>query len=151
MKSYEAMRLMVGGFAVDMAKRLVLSSRMIHKWCEPTEDYSDSGSLNPLDRLDSMMDEAQRLGQSALEIYAPIRYLCQGHGVFLPLPNHTCSTSDISKQTIKTIKEFGEALTRAAESLEDDKLTVSERKDVLREMDEAIHEMLTLKGMFHDL
>lgn len=140
---------MVGRFAVDMAKRLVLSSRMIHKWCEPTEDYSDSGSFNPLDRLDSMMDEAQRLGQSAHEIYAPLRYLSDGRGVFIPLPKSSCSMSDITFQSAKTIKEFGDALTAAGTALEDDKLTPNERRTVLREMDEAIHEMLTLKGMFH--
>jgi len=51
MESHEALKLAVGTDAVKMAKRLGRSSSLVHKWCEPSTDFSDSGALNPLDRL----------------------------------------------------------------------------------------------------
>jgi hypothetical protein len=149
-ESNEAMRRLVAGDAIAMARVLGRSSSLVHKWCEPITDFSASGAFSPLDRLSMMMAEAQRLGRQPVDLYAPIRYLGQGHGVFLPLPKDTCSTNDISRQTVKTIKEFGEALTSAADALEDERLTPNERRKVLKEMDEAVHEMLTLRGLFHE-
>lgn len=148
MESYEAMRLLVGGDSVAMAKRLGRSSSLIQKWCEPNTDFTASGAYNPLDRISGMMDEADRLGKSTKEILAPLRYLAADRGVFIPLPQTNCSSEQICLQTAKTIKEVGEALTEAGRALEDHQLTPNERRKVLKEMDEAVHELLTLEGMF---
>ena len=138
----------MGGDSVAMAKRLGRSSSLIQKWCEPSTDFSDSGAYNPLDRINGMMDEAELLRKSSKDILAPIRYLSKGRGFFIPTPKITFSSNQIILQTAKTIKEVGEALTAAGMALEDNKLTPNERRQVLREMDEAIHELTLLEGMF---
>ncbi len=150
MESHEAVRLLVGGDAVAMAKRLGLSVSLIHKWCEPSADFSDSGAYNPLDRICAMILEAGRLGKSAHEVYAPLRYLADGHGVFIPLPQKDCSCEQISLQASRVMKEVGEALTAAGQALQDVKLTPNDRRQILKEMDEAIHEMLMFQGMIRN-
>ncbi|NOQ52481.1 MAG: hypothetical protein GQ578_09735 [Desulfuromonadaceae bacterium] len=148
MESYDAMRQLVGGDAREMAKRIGRSSSLIQKWCEPSNDYSDSGAYNPLDRLEGMMDEAEKLNKHPREIYAPIRYLSQDRGVFIPLPQNSCSIEQICDQTARVIKEVGEALSAAGALLEQKNLTPIARKRALKEIDEALHELATLQGMF---
>ena len=147
MESHEAMRLLVGGDAILMAKRIGRSSSLVQKWCEPSIDFTDSGAYNPLDRTNAMMEEAERLKKSTLEILAPVRYLATGRAMVIPIPKIQCNTANICRQTIRTIKEVGEALTEASKALEDDRLTPDERRQVLKEMDEALHALSKLQGM----
>ncbi len=147
MESHEAMRLMVGGNAREMAKRIGRSVSLVQKWCEPSADFSDCGAYNPLDRIHAMLEEAKRLNKTPLEIYAPLRYLTEGHGVFIPLPQESCSIEQITIQTAKVIKEVGEALTAAGTALADQNLSPNERRLMMREIDEALHALATLQGM----
>ncbi len=149
MQSHEAMRLLIGGDSIPTARRLGVSSRLVQRWCEPNTDYSDQKAYNPLDRLEGAMEEAKRLKKSPREIYAPIRYLVQDEGIFIPLPKCQVSCESITLQMAKTMKEVGEAMAAAGKALEDMNLTPAERSQTMREMDQAIHELLTLAGMFH--
>lgn len=61
MKSYEAIGRAIGHQATEFAKRLGLSTSMIYKWTEPCNDYSTSGALNPVDRLETVIETALRI------------------------------------------------------------------------------------------
>lgn len=138
----------MGGDSVAMAKRLGRSSSLVQKWCEPTTDFTDNGAYNPLDRIAGMMEVAEQNGKSSLEILAPVRYLASGRALVIPTTQNKSCPEEINIQTAKTMKEFGEAIAVAADALQDKKLSPNERKVVLKEMDEALHALLTLEGMF---
>ena len=142
------MRQLVGGDSIAAAKRLGRSSSLIQKWCEPNTDFSDSGAYNPLDRISGMMEVAEQKGKTSLEILAPVRYLSKDRALVIPISKKPSCPEEICTQTAKTMKEFGEAIAVAADALQDNKLTPNERKTVLKEMDEALHALLTLEGMF---
>lgn len=147
MESHEALRLLVGGDALAMAKRLGRSPSLMHKWCEPSLDFTDCGAYNPLDRIAAMMEEAIRLKKPSLQVYAPIRFLAEGHGVFIPLPKESCSIAQITIQTAKVIKEVGEALAVAGAALENQALSPNKRREIAKEVDEALHALATYQGM----
>ncbi|TLM66036.1 MAG: hypothetical protein FDZ69_07585 [Deltaproteobacteria bacterium] len=142
MESYEAFRRVVGGDAVTMAKRLGRSSSLVHKWCEPHADFTDSGTRNPLDQLEIVLETAQKLNRAPRDAFAPIFYLAESvGGLFLPPVPRTIETSDYSKQLCKAIKEAGEAFATSARALEDDNLSPNERRLILRDIYEAIAEL----------
>lgn len=148
MESFEALRRAVAGDAVPMAKRLGTSSSLVHKWCEPHADYSESGTRNPLDRLEIIIETALRSGRAPRDAYAPIFFLADSFGgLFLPPVPRTIETSDYSKQLCRSIKEAGEAFSAMAKALEDDRLSQNERRAILREIYEAIAELSALAGM----
>lgn len=148
MESYEAFRRAVAGDAVPVAKRLGMSSSIVHKWCEPHADFSESGTRNPLDRLEIVIEAALRSGRSPRDAFAPIFFLADSFGgLFLPPVPRTIETNDYSKQLCKAIKEAGEAFAEVARALEDDNLSPNERRVMLREIYEAIAELSALAGL----
>lgn len=148
MESYEALRRAVGGEAVQVARRLGMSSSLVHKWCEPHADYSESGTRNPLDRLEIVIEAAVKAGRSPRDAYAPVFYLADScGGLFLPPVPRTIETSDYSKQLCKSVKEAGEAFAAAASALEDDDLSPNERRKILKEIYEAIAELSAFARM----
>lgn len=46
MKSFEAIRRMVGGFHEEIAKAIHRSANLVYRWTLPTTDYTDSGAFN---------------------------------------------------------------------------------------------------------
>jgi hypothetical protein len=125
-----------------------MSSSIVHKWCEPHSDFSESGTRNPLDRLEIVVETALKAGRSPRDAYAPIFFLADSvGGLFLPPVPRTIETSDYSKQLCRSIKEAGEAFSALAAALEDDKLSPNERRRILREIYEAIAELSALAGL----
>lgn len=148
MHSHDALKRTAKGYFREIAKRLGLSKETIYKWTEPTEDFSASGAYNPLDRIEAMIDEAQRLGVPQVDALAPIHYLAQRFGgFFLPPVPRTCQQKDISHQLCKTMKEVSESFAVAAAALEDDHLTPNERKEMLSSAYEGLHELTALIAM----
>lgn len=142
MESHEAMKLAVGSNAVKVAKRLGRSSSLVHKWCEPSTDFSDSGALNPIDRLEMTIEVALNEGHPLSGAFAPVYYLAQRFGgLFFPPVKHQVNTLEYSKQLCAVVKEAGEAFAAAAEALEDDVLSPNERRKVSRELHEALAAM----------
>ncbi|WP_020675524.1 phage regulatory CII family protein [Geopsychrobacter electrodiphilus] len=139
MESYEAMRRAVGGAAVKVARRLGRSSSMVQKWCEPSNDFTTSGALNPLDRIEGVIEVAVQERRRSCDAYAPIYFLAQRFGgLFLPPIPMTIKTSEISAQLCRTVKEAGDAFSVAAKALEDDNLSPNERREILKEAHEAM-------------
>lgn len=151
MESHEALRRSVGGDAIKVAKKLGRSSSIVHKWCEPSNDFSTSGSLNPLDRTEIIIETSLREGRVPRDAFAPIFYLAARFGgLFLPPVPRTIETCDYSKQLCRVIKEAGEAFSAAAGALEDDVLSPNERKKILKEIFEAIAELSTFARMIEE-
>lgn len=148
MESHEAMRRAVGRDAVKVAKRLGRSSSMVHKWCEPAADFTDSGAFNPLDRIEGTIEVALKEDRKSADAFAPIYYLAQRFGgLFLPPIPRTINTHEISTQLMRTVKEAGEAFSVAAAALEDDDLSPNERREILREAHEAMAAFAELTRM----
>lgn len=134
MKSFEALELAVGKKTAEFAKRLRLSTSLIHKWTEPSTDYTDSGALNPLDRVEHIIESALSLGNNAEDAYAPIQYLTERFGlILLKLPQICDNTEAVSKELLQTVKEFGELAGAAGKALQDGKINQREASRIEKE------------------
>ena len=131
MKSYEAIARAVNGLAVEIAKRLRLSTSMIYKWMEPCTDYSDSGALNPLDRLETLIESALQFNPHRDDALAPLQYLNERFNLIaFPCPQKQQTTTEISQELLKTISEFGELSKISSDALEDRILTSDEKQNI---------------------
>lgn len=142
MESYQAMRMLIGGDTVALAKRLNRSTSLLHKWGEPHTDYEQSGAMNPLDRLEIMIEFARGAGRTDDEALAPIHWLANRFDclVLPPSPRHH-DDQVYARWLCRAVKEAGEAFAAAADALADGKLTTHERRRVSRELHHAISAM----------
>ncbi len=108
MESWEAMACAINGKTKDVAKALHLTTALIYKWQEPSADFTDSGAFNPLDRLETIIQESLSQGTPTAKAYAPIHYLAQKfHLCCFPLGRKSVGTVDLARNLMKTIEEFG--------------------------------------------
>ncbi len=131
MKSYEAIAKAVNGLAVEFARHLRLSTSLLYKWMEPCTDYTDSGALNPLDRLETLLESAQQLNPRRDDALAPLQYLNERFGLIaFPRPHNQQTTTEISQELLKTIAEFGKLAQYASTALEDGIITPEEAQNI---------------------
>lgn len=148
MKSYEAIRRMVGGHHEEIAKAIHRSANLVYRWTLPTLDYSESGAFNDLDRLEAGMRRALELGVPQVDALAPIHCLALAFGGrFLPPVPHACNLADLGRQLTRAMKEVSESFAMTAAALEDDKLTPAERRKIIKETYEGIHELCRIVSM----
>lgn len=135
MKSFEAIGMTVGRDRVEHAKALHKSVHLISKWTEPSTDFTDSGTFNPLDRIETMIETALKIGNvSRPHALAPLYYLagrfnCQ----LLPIPSQHPCLQDLSTQLCKTISEFGEMVAAAGDAMTDGVISPDERRRIEKE------------------
>lgn len=87
MDTYQALAVAIGPHVAAVAKRLQKSTSLIHKWMEPSTDWTDSGTLNPLDRLTDIIETARACGQGDAA-YEPVRWLARRFGMIcIPAPD----------------------------------------------------------------
>jgi hypothetical protein len=142
MRSFEAINKAISGNTVEVAKKLHLSSSLIRKWQEPTADYDDSGAYNPLDRIEEIIDTAIKCGVSEADALAPIRYLAEKYNLILiPISKTAEKPSELQKELLKTIKEFGELAQAASGALLDGKITSTESRRIEKEAWELIRQV----------
>ncbi|MHC1697739.1 MAG: phage regulatory CII family protein [Geobacteraceae bacterium] len=148
MKSYEAMERCIGRNTVAVAKAIQKSVSLVGKWKEPALDFTDSGTLNPLDRLESVIRTAIIEGQSKDDAMAPILYLAQRFNfMVIALPDTNNHANDIVRQSHKCIKEFGDYISTFSDALLDGRITPSERKSIEKEGFQAIQQIMTVLQM----
>ena len=148
MESFESLRMAIGVHAVRVAKALGLSSSLVHKWCEPHFDFSDSGALNPLDRIETVISTALREGQAQRDALSPLFYLASRFDcIVLPPVPRVIDTRDYSRQLCEAMKEAGQAFATAAEALEDDNISTNERRKITRDAYKAIEALSKLVRM----
>jgi hypothetical protein len=145
MKSHEALATAINRSTPDHAKVMHLSTSSVNKWQEPNSDFSDSGSHNPLDRVESIMETSLKLGNPADVALSPVFYLAAKFN-FVPLllPSVPPNLSDLSKQLNHLVKDFGDLLETSASALEDGRVTPDER----RSMDKCAQHLLSALGVY---
>lgn len=118
MKTHEAMKKAIQGDAIEHAKALRLNVRSVYRFCEPTTDFSDSGALNPLDRLETVIATSMAMGHPAEDAQAPLVYLAQRfNGTYLPgLAQHK-SFPALTSQVCKTVARFGDMIESVGSSV----------------------------------
>lgn len=135
MKSFEAMGMAIGRDRVEHAKALHKSVHLISKWTEPSTDFTDSGTFNPLDRIETIIETALKVGNVApSHALAPLYYLagrfnCQ----LLPIPSQHPCLQDLAAQLSSTIKEFGDMVSAAGEAMQDGIISPDERRLIEKE------------------
>jgi hypothetical protein len=142
MKSYEAIQKAISGNTVEHAKRLHRSTALINKWQEPTIDFEDSGSFNPLDRIETIIETSLALGTDTKKALAPIQFLAERFNqILIPVPDtNNVDMETVVKELMKTIEEFGHLSKEAAEALKDNKISPREVKKIEKEVWDLIRQ-----------
>ena len=132
MESWEALGKCVGRDTVKHAKALGRSTALINKWTEPSTDFSDSGALNPVDRIETMIETALSLGNvSRHDALAPLQYLALRFGcTLIDLPPSLPHLKDLTDKINQASKEFGHFISANCEALEDGRITPDERTTI---------------------
>lgn len=134
MKSYEAIQKAVDGKTIEHAKALHKSTSLVHKWQEPSADYTDSGSHNPLDRIETIIRTSLSLGNQPDIAFAPIQYLAEQFNLALiPIVHVKYQHSDLRQELLKTVAEFGDLAKAASQAMKDSKLTKREAAYIQKE------------------
>jgi hypothetical protein len=142
MRSFEAINRAISGNTVEVAKKLHLSSSLIRKWQEPTADFDDSGAYNPLDRIEEIIDTANKCGVPEADALAPIQYLAEKYNlIIIPISKTADKPTEIQKELLKTIKEFGDLAQAASGALLDGKITSTETRRIEKEAWELIRQV----------
>jgi hypothetical protein len=103
----------------QVAADLGLSPSMIYKWAEPTNQAAGSGTVNPLDRIESLL---QSTGDHRL-----VQWVCQRAGGFFILnPKNTAHPHFLIPATNQIVQEFANLLHVIAASTANEKITPAE-------------------------
>lgn len=144
MKSYEALERCIGRNTVAVAKALHRSVALVHKWKEPTTDFSDSGALNPLDRIETTIRTAMAEGQGRAAALAPVEYLAQRFGLCVVTLPESAALPSLLRCSHRSIKEFGEFIAELSGSLEDGRISPTERRRIEKEGLEALQQIAVI-------
>ncbi len=108
----------------QVAADLGLSLSMIYKWAEPPDPAAGSGSTNPLDRVEALLNctEDRRL----------VQWICQRAGGFFILnPKiNKPHPSFLIPATNEIVQEFADLLAVIAAAAADNQITRKESKDI---------------------
>lgn len=129
-ESHEVIRALVQKVgAKEVADALGLSLPLIYKWSQPA-DESGSGSVNPLDRVASLVACAEDDG--------PIKWLCRKAGGYFvedKAPDHACQQSTVPA-THEIVQEFADMLAVIARAGADDKICDREAREIREQWEE---------------
>ncbi len=156
MKSHEAMDIAIGRHTEHVSKAVGLGTSTVHKWQEPYKAVKDiqvnrSGTYNPLDRIETVIEAALKCSQSEKDAYAPIRFLAQRFNqILVPLPEKSKNLTEVQRELMRTIKEFSDLTQTASEGLEDGEVTRMEAKDIIKEGWELIQQVSAFMKLIED-
>lgn len=124
MHSYELLREVFDKKATkQVAADLGLSLSMVYKWAEPPNHASGSGTGNPLDRIEALL---QSTGDNRL-----VQWICQRAGGFFILnPKNTPHPHYLIPATNQIVQEFADLLAVIATATADEKITQAEAKQI---------------------
>lgn len=142
MKSFEAIQESIAGKTSEHAKALGRASITINKWQEPTADYTDSGRLNPLDRIETIMHTSIRLGVSKTPL-APLHYLAAVFNhVAIPVPKSSTSLSDLTNELLDAVREFGGLAEEASKAMGDGEISRRDFEKIEKQAHRACREIM---------
>ena len=124
MHSYELLREVFDKKAPkQVAADLGLSLSMVYKWAEPPDHAAGSGTGNPLDRIEALL---QSTGDHRL-----VQWICQRAGGFFILnPKNTPHPHFLIPATNQIVQEFADLLHVIAAATADEKITQAEAKEI---------------------
>jgi hypothetical protein len=130
METYLSLKKCINGNTVGTAKELGLKTITVNKWQEPHTDFTDSGSYNPLDRINTIIHHSVREKNPPDIAYAPLYCLADEHKhICFPVPEFSCEKG-LSRELHESIKEFGRLIASATEAMEDNRISRSEAMDI---------------------
>jgi len=131
MKSHEAIQTAISGKTIEHARALHLATSTIHKWQEPATDFTDSGNLNPVDRIETIIANALSLGSEPKKALAPLFYLAaRFRHVAVPLPNASPCGKALAQKLIKSIENFATLTRDGSVALEDGVISKKEARNI---------------------
>lgn len=135
-ESYEALEECIRRDSASVARAINLSLKLVQKWKEQPatdEDYAQSGTRNPLDRLEHIITTIQKLAPD--RAFIPINWLCARFGFAPPvkLPQYH-PNKNINHALLEWTKEFGETCRAVSAALEDGRVSGAEFKKIHREL-----------------
>ena len=124
MHSYELLRAVFDRTAPkQVAADLNLSLSMVYKWAEPPDSASGSGTNNPLDRIEALL---QSTGDQRL-----VQWICQrAGGFFIKNPKDVPYPHFLIPATNQIVQEFADLLAVIATAAADSQITQTESKQI---------------------
>jgi hypothetical protein len=124
MHSYELLREVFDKKAPkQVAADLGLSLSMVYKWAEPPDHAAGSGTSNPLDRIEALL---QSTGDHRL-----VQWICQrASGFFILNPKNTPHPHYLIPATNQIVQEFADLLAVIATAAADSQITSAESKQI---------------------
>lgn len=142
MRSHEAIQDAIAGDTIEHARALHLSTSTVHKWQEPSTDFTDSGSLNPLDRVKTIIHTSLRLGRSK-NPYAPLHHLAADCShVAIPVPKPNANLADLTNELLDSVREFGKLSEEAAKSMASGDISLRELERIERRANITYREIM---------
>jgi hypothetical protein len=124
MQSYELLREVFDQTAPKkVSADLGLSLSMIYKWAEPPDHAAGSGTGNPLDRIEALIQSTsdQRL----------VQWICQrAGGFFIANPTNTPHPHFLIPATNQIVQEFADLLAVIATGTADENISPAEAKQI---------------------
>lgn len=143
MKSYSAIKRAVGPHVEAFAKRFRRSRQRIYQWMEPAEDYTDSGTINPVDRVELLVETAVSLGQPEADAMAPLDYLDNRFGrVAFTLPKDIGTPEHEAKELLQLMEESGDIVREHNKCAKDGRISKLDFAQVDREIWEAARQLM---------
>lgn len=127
MKSHDVIKQTLDALgAKQVAAELGVSSSLLYKWSEPSED---SGAANPLDRVAQL--------SKATNDPRCVMWLCQEMaGVYVKNPSPLGGKADVLQATQRLLKEFSDLLLAVSLAWEDSLVSAAEAARIRAEWDE---------------
>jgi hypothetical protein len=124
MHSYELLREVFDKKAPkQVAADLSLSLSMVYKWAEPPNHAAGSGTGNPLDRIEALL---QSTGDQRL-----VQWICQrAGGYFILNPKNTPHPHFLIPATNQIVQEFADLLAVIATAAADNQINQPESKQI---------------------
>lgn len=142
METYQALKAAIKDKAAHFAKRLIKSPSLVYKWTEPAEDPEDSGALNPLDRMELLIEIAILLNHPRGDCLAPLDYLEHRFDrIAFDIPKKDHCSLDSSQDLLRAVKEFGELAAEGSKAIANNSLTSQAMAAIEKEGFEAMKEI----------
>jgi len=147
MDSWEAIKKCVGPLSELFAKPLRLCKSSIDRWMRPTDDYTSTGSLNPVDRVEELIHTSLKLQKDypKLQPFAPLEYLehqFKRVAIELPTIDECDEPKELISKTLPALKEAGEFISVLTASIESGDIDRDELKQINKDGWEAIEAIL---------
>lgn len=112
----------------EIAARLGVSLSLVYKWAQSQEGQG-SGSRNPLDRLNEIIDLTGNL--------RPIDWLCEkNNGYFVRNPPSSCEQGfEVLPATNEIVAQFSSLLSRISQAALDSSITLDEAAEIREQWD----------------